>query len=95
MAADHVSIGSRICCLAGRDRSARWCNRHRIYADAVISHVGKLGNRMAMDDDLPEITVRLEKRVADPQHVLGRLLFERFVWINSGVHEEIVANLRV
>src|SRR5260221_12908076 len=60
-------------------------------ADAVALDLGRLGDVVAMDDDLAEIDARAEKLVADPQHVLQRLGVERHARLDPGMDEIEVA----
>src|SRR5260221_3966797 len=54
-------------------------------ADAVALDLGRVGDGVAVHNDLAEIDAREEKLVADPQHVLHRLLVERDARLDPGM----------
>src|SRR6185437_11521430 len=60
-------------------------------ADAVGANDRRLGNAVAMDDDLAEIDARLQKLVANPKQVLRLLTLERDARPDPGMNEGVVA----
>src|SRR5690606_4174328 len=65
----------------------------RIDADAVVAPLRAAADAVAMNDDRAVIGLRVEERLADPQHVLAALSVEGGAGADAGMHEVIAAEL--
>jgi len=65
---------------------------HPVSGGGVLADLRHAGDRMTVDDDLPEVPIRFEKRPADPHEIVGCLFGQRPLRVDARVNKKEVAD---